>query len=108
MALKLAMCRMALHLRIKGRKLATEMIGLLKNWDNSQDLPSFQRPQVLPVACCSSASWEQCRLRVLARGHFISVLRLSHRPVDNLCVCVCFLFFVLLLLIYFSVVNCFR
>lgn len=46
---------MALHLRIKGRKLATEMIGLLKTWDNSQDLPFFQGSQVLPMACCSSA-----------------------------------------------------
>lgn len=57
--------RMALHLRTKGRKVATEMIRLLKNWDNSQDLPFFQRPQVLPVACCSFAGWEQRMLRVL-------------------------------------------
>lgn len=56
---------MALHLRMKGRKLATEIIGLLRNWDNSQDLPFFQAAQVLPVACCISAGWEQHSLHIL-------------------------------------------
>lgn len=49
--------RMALHLRIKGKKLATEVIGLLRKWDKNQDLPFLQGARVQPVACCSSAGW---------------------------------------------------
>lgn len=47
--------RMTLHLMIRESKLATEMIGLLRKWDNNQNLLLCREPKPKPWRVVASA-----------------------------------------------------